>query len=192
MHGGGPTVTSGQPLDPIYSQENLSLLQAGFSNLQKHIENASSFGVPVVVAINSFSTDTQKELELIQGLSRESGAFDAIVCSHWASGGAGAKGLGEAVIKACTTQSQFKFLYPLQMTLKVRFSALMCEIVRFQEKIKTIALRIYGASDVEYSNEAEERLSRYENQGFGDLPICMAKTHLSLSHDPALKVSNDR
>ena len=120
MHGGGPNVTSGQPLDPAYSQENLTLLEAGFGNLHKHIENATSFGVPVVVAINSFTTDTQAELELIQKLSRDAGAFDAVICNHWAEGGAGAVGLGEAVIRACAVKSNFQFLYPLDLPLKVR------------------------------------------------------------------------
>lgn len=120
MHGGGPNVTSGQPLDPAYSQENLPLLEKGFANLQKHIENACSFGVPVVVGINSFSSDTSNELELVQKLSREAGAFDALICSHWASGGKGAKELGAAVMRACSTEeNNFKFLYPLNMTLKV-------------------------------------------------------------------------
>jgi methylenetetrahydrofolate dehydrogenase (NADP+)/methenyltetrahydrofolate cyclohydrolase/formyltetrahydrofolate synthetase len=173
MHGGGPTVTSGQPLSPVYSQEDLSLVKSGFSNLQKHIENATSFGVPVVVAINSFSTDTQKELGLIQELSRQSGASDAVICSHWSNGGGGARELGEAVAKACSTPSKFKFLYNLELSLK--------------DKIKTIATEIYGATDVEYSQEADDKLAIYERQGYGGLPICMAKTHLSLSHDPILK-----
>ena len=87
MHGGGPKVVSGQPLDPAYSEENLPLLEAGFANLQKHIENACMFGVPVVVGINTFVTDTEPELKLVQRLSREAGAFDAVICQHWAKGG---------------------------------------------------------------------------------------------------------
>ena len=87
MHGGGPKVVSGQPLDPAYSKENLPLLEAGFANLQKHIENACMFGIPVIVGINSFVTDTEPELKLIQRLSREAGAFDAVICHHWAKGG---------------------------------------------------------------------------------------------------------
>lgn len=120
MHGGGPNVTSGQPLDQAYYQENLLLLEKGFSNLQKHIENACSFGVPVVVGINTFSSDTPKELELVQRLSREAGAFDALICSHWATGGKGAKELGAAVMRASTTaENNFHFLYPLDIPLKV-------------------------------------------------------------------------
>lgn len=87
MHGGGPKVVSGQPLDPAYSREDLPLLEAGFSNLQKHIENALMFGVPVIVGINMFVTDTEAELKLIQKLSIEAGAFDAVICQHWAKGG---------------------------------------------------------------------------------------------------------
>ncbi len=87
MHGGGPTVTSGQPLDPAYTQENLPLVEAGFPNLQKHIENVHIFGVPVVVAINAFISDTPAEMELVQRLCREAGAFDAVVCTHWTNGG---------------------------------------------------------------------------------------------------------
>ena len=87
MHGGGPPVVSGQPLHSAYSQENLALLEAGFANLHKHIENVRLFGVPVVVAINMFSSDSTAELELVQRLSRDTGAFDAILCNHWAKGG---------------------------------------------------------------------------------------------------------
>lgn len=127
MHGGGPNVTSGQPLDPAYSQENLPLLETGFSNLHKHIENATSFGVPVVVAINSFATDTRAELELLQKLSRDAGAFDAVICDHWAKGGPGALGLGEAVVRACSVKSNFQFLYPLDLPLKVRHFILILQ-----------------------------------------------------------------
>ena len=120
MHGGGPNVVSGRPLDPAYLQENLPLLEAGFKNLEKHIENARSFGIPVIVAINAFTTDSASELLLIQRLSRESGAYDAIVCNHWAKGGAGATELGEAVVKACTSPSNFKLLYEVDLPLKVK------------------------------------------------------------------------
>ena len=119
MHGGGPSVVSGRPLDPAYLEENLPLLEAGFKNLEKHIENASSFGVPVVVAINAFTSDTPAELKLIQDLSRASGAYDAIVCNHWAMGGAGAKELAEAVVRACTVPTNFKLLYEVDLSLKV-------------------------------------------------------------------------
>lgn len=137
MHGGGPNVTSGQPLDPAYSQENLSLLETGFANLQKHIENAKSFGVPVVVAINVFSTDTRAELELVQRLCKESGASDAVICSHWANGGKGAKELGEAVIKACASQdNNFKFLYPLNISLKVFSSCTVSMYILYRIRLR--------------------------------------------------------
>lgn len=173
MHGGGANVTSGKALDPVYTQENLPLVETGFENMKKHIENARMFGIPVIIAINQFTTDIPAELQLIVKLARENGAMDAIICNHWANGGAGAKELGEAVMRACKSASKFQLLYPVELPLK--------------DKIKIIATRIYGASDVEYSPEADKKLARYESQGFGNLPICMAKTHLSLSHDPTLK-----
>ncbi len=119
MHGGGPNVVSGRPLDSAYLQENLPLVEAGFKNLEKHIANASSFGIPVIVGINAFTTDSPAELQLIQRLSRKSGAYDAIVCNHWAEGGAGAKELGDAVMKACASPSDFKLLYEVNLPLKV-------------------------------------------------------------------------
>ncbi|XP_077994122.1 C-1-tetrahydrofolate synthase, cytoplasmic-like [Glandiceps talaboti] len=173
MHGGGPTVTAGQPLAKEYTEENLELVEKGFSNLRKQIENARFFGVPVVVAINSFVTDTGPELELVQKLARENGAYDAVVCSHWAHGGQGAKDLGEAVKKACQQPSNFKFLYDVKLPI--------------EEKINIIAKKIYGADGIELSEEAQKKVDRYKSQGFNDLPICMAKTHLSLTHQPDRK-----
>jgi formyltetrahydrofolate synthetase len=173
MHGGGPRVTAGAPLATEYTEEHLELLEAGASNLRKHIENALAFGVPVVVAVNRFPTDTDAEVELVQKLAREAGALDAVVSDHWAQGGAGAAALGEAVVSACEKESAFSYLYPLEMGIR--------------EKIETIAKRMYGADAVEYSAQAEQQIARYERNGFDRLPICMAKTHLSLSHDPALK-----
>ena len=119
MHGGGPAVVAGRPLDPEYIQENLPLVEAGFENLKKHIENATTFGVPIVVAINTFTSDTPAELELVQRLAKEGGAYDAVVCNHWAKGGAGAKELGEVVMRACATPSNFKLLYEVDLPLKV-------------------------------------------------------------------------
>ena len=173
MHGGGPKVVAGKPLSAEYTEEHLELLEAGAANLRKHIQNARTFGVPVVVAINRFPTDTDAEVALVQKLAREAGARDAIVSDHWAQGGAGAVELGRAVIQACEEPSEFDFLYPLGMSIK--------------EKIETIATRMYGAAGVEYSPEADEQIDRYTRNGFDKLPICMAKTHLSLSHDPELK-----
>ena len=123
MHGGGPNVTSGKPLHPAYSEENLPLLEKGFDNLAKHIENARQFGVHVIVGINSFVSDTRAELELLQRLSREAGAFDAVICSHWSHGGRGAVKLGDAVLRAvASAKIDFRFLYPVEWTLKVRAS----------------------------------------------------------------------
>jgi len=173
MHGGGPTVTPGTPLDPVYKEENLDLVSKGFCNLEKQISNARKFGVPVVVAINAFHTDTIKELELVQTLARGAGAFDAILCRHWAKGGEGAMDLGKAVEAACSQPSNFKFLYGLDLPIAT--------------KIETIAKEIYGADGIEVSEEAQAKIERYTKQGFSNLPICMAKTHLSFSSDPSKK-----
>ncbi|MFQ5399325.1 MAG: formate--tetrahydrofolate ligase [Anaerolineae bacterium] len=173
MHGGGPTVKAGQPLDPAYTEENLPLLEKGCGNMVAHIKNALRFGVPVVVAVNRFKDDTDAEVDLVRKIAIEAGAEDAVMSNHWAEGGKGAVALGEAVIAACEKPSHFKFLYPLEMSIK--------------EKIEIIAREIYGADGVEYSPEAEKKIEVYTRLGFDKLPMCMAKTHLSLSHDPALK-----
>jgi len=173
MHGGGPRVVAGKPLDYAYTTENLDLLRAGLGNMQHHIRNAKKYGVNVVVAVNSFKDDTDAEVELIRKAAVEAGAEDAIVCRHWMEGGKGATKLGEAVIKAAEKPTNFKFLYPLEMSIK--------------EKIETICTQIYGADGVEYSPEAERKIELYNRLGFDKLPLCMAKTHLSLSHDPAMK-----
>jgi formyltetrahydrofolate synthetase len=172
MHGGGPKVVAGRPLDKAYTEENLALLEKGIPNLLKHIENAKMFGVPVVVAINSFKYDTKAEVALVKQLVEECGST-AVACSHWMNGGKGAIELGEAVMDACKQKSNFEFLYPLDMPIK--------------QKIETIATKVYGASGVDYTPEAEAKIELYTKLGFGNLPICMAKTHLSLSHDANLK-----
>ncbi len=173
MHGGGPVVVAGKPLDPAYTEENLDLLRAGLGNLQAHIKNALRFGIPVVVAVNSFADDTEAEVELVRQAAIEAGAEDAQVARHWMEGGAGAVALAEAVVKAAEKPSNFKFLYPLDISIK--------------DKIETICKEIYGADGVDYSPEAEKKIEIYTRLGFDNLPLCMAKTHLSLSHDPALK-----
>jgi len=174
MHGGGPKVVAGKPLDNAYIQENLELLRAGMPNLLHHIQSARKFGIPVVVAVNSFATDTEAELELIRKMSiEEGGAVDAVVSRHWEFGGEGAVDLAKAVVKASELPSQFKFLYPLEWTIK--------------QKIEAIAREIYGADGVDYSELAEQRIEEYTRLGFDKLPMCMAKTHLSLSHDATLK-----
>ena len=174
MHGGGPKVVAGKPLDPVYTDENLDLLRAGLPNLLHHIKTARKFGIPVVVAVNTFFTDTPAELELIRKAAiEEGGAADAVVCRNWELGGEGAVELAEAVVAASKLPSDFHFLYPLEWSIK--------------EKIETIAREVYGADGVDYLPEAEERIAEYTRLSFDRLPICMAKTHLSLSHDPLLK-----
>jgi formyltetrahydrofolate synthetase len=173
MHGGGPKVSPGAPLDKAYTEENLELLEAGLPNLGAHIKNALRFGIPVVVAVNGFATDTEAEMEMVRKYALEQGAFAAEVSTHWADGGAGAKALAQAVVEACEQPSDFKFLYPLDWPIK--------------KKIEHIATQIYGADGVTFEPLAEEQITAYERAGFGNLPICMAKTHLSLSHDPNLK-----
>lgn len=111
MHGGGPSVTPGAPLKKEYTEENVALLEAGCTNLARHVENATKFGVPVVVGINRFSTDTDAEIEAIRKAAMAAGAFDAVVASHWADGGEGAKALAEAVVKAAEQPVDFKFLW---------------------------------------------------------------------------------
>jgi len=174
MHGGGPTVRAGQPLDPAYTEENLELLEAGLGNMKVHIKNALRFGIPVVVAVNSFAADTEAEVELVRQAAADAGAEDAVISRHWMEGGAGAVALGEAVVAACEKPSNFEFLYPLKGT-------------SIKEKIEIICKEIYGADGVLFEPEAEKKIELYTRLGFDELPMCMAKTHLSLSHDPALK-----
>jgi methylenetetrahydrofolate dehydrogenase (NADP+) / methenyltetrahydrofolate cyclohydrolase / formyltetrahydrofolate synthetase len=173
MHGGGPQVKPGRALDKAYMVENLDLLEGGLGNLGVHIRNAVKFGVPVVVAVNTFASDTEAELATVKKYAKEQGAEDAIECTHWAEGGRGAKALAQKVVEACEKPSNFRFLYPLDMPIK--------------EKIEIIANEIYGADGVSYEPLAERQIISYEKAGFGDLPVCMAKTHLSLSHDPDRK-----
>lgn len=173
MHGGGPKVVAGKPLPTEYTEENLTLVEKGCCNLTHHISTATRFGVPVIVAINQFKHDTSAEIEIIRKKAIEAGAEDAIISDHFAKGGAGAKAVAQAVIKACEKPSNLKLTYPLEMSIK--------------DKIETIAQQIYGAKAVEYSKKADEQIKHYTEAGLDRLPICMAKTHLSLSTDPNLK-----
>ncbi len=173
MHGGGPRVVPGKPLDKAYTEENLDLLGKGMANLAAHIRNARRFGVPVVVAVNKFHTDTAAEVALVRQMAATAGAEVAAMSDHWANGGDGAVELAHAVVAACQKPVNFQFLYPLDISIK--------------QKIETIAKEIYNAADVSYEPLAEQQIKQYEANGFGGLPICMAKTHLSISHDPALK-----
>ncbi|MBI4834295.1 MAG: formate--tetrahydrofolate ligase [Planctomycetes bacterium] len=173
MHGGLGKIVAGKPLPEELKKENLGALEKGCANLEKHIENMLLHGVPVVVAINKFTTDTEKEIELVREIARKAGAQDALTCDVWANGGAGGTDLAMAVAKAADKPSKFRFLYETEWPIK--------------KKIETIATKIYGAKDVHYEPLAEEKIKMYTELGYDKLPICMAKTHLSLSHDPELK-----
>jgi len=173
MHGGGPRVVAGRPLDPAYQEENLELLEKGLSNLEANIKIALRFGIPVVIAVNKFTTDTEAEIGMVREAAVAAGAEDAVVSEVWAKGGEGGAKLAEAVVAACEKPSHFKFLYPLDIPIK--------------EKIETIATKVYGADGVDYSAAAEKKINLYTKFGYDKMPINMAKTHLSLSHDPNWK-----
>ncbi|KAL6866038.1 tetrahydrofolate synthase [Amphichorda felina] len=173
VHGGGPPIAPGAALDPVYKQENVDILRAGCVNLKKHIENARSFGVPVVVAINKMNTDTDAEVAVIREEAIAAGAEDAILSSHWAEGGKGAIDLARGVIAASEKPKELKLTYSLEGTI--------------QERIEAIGRKMYGAEKVEFSELAQKKVDTYTRQGFGNLPICVAKTQYSLSHDPDLK-----
>lgn len=173
MHGGGPRVVAGQPLHHAYTEEHLELVEKGCANLIKMISNARLFGLPVVVAVNRFEHDTPAEIELVQRIAVAAGASDAVTSNHWAQGGAGAVDLARAVIRACEMPGQFRFLYPLDIPIK--------------RKIEIIVREVYGGAGVEYLPEAEKKIALYTRLGYDGMPVCMAKTHLSLSHDANLK-----
>ncbi|KNC54684.1 formate-tetrahydrofolate ligase [Thecamonas trahens ATCC 50062] len=173
VHGGGPPVSPGRPLDDAYTSEALDLLEAGLTNLRDHIGNLTKYGVPVVVAINKFSTDTDAEVALVRDAAIAAGAVDAVCSEHHGKGGAGAVDLANAVIAATQEPSDFKHLYELDLPLK--------------DKIEVIAREIYGADGVKYSTKATARLRDYERLGFGKLPVCIAKTQYAFSHRPADK-----
>ncbi|OXU14117.1 formate--tetrahydrofolate ligase [Sedimentisphaera salicampi] len=173
MHGGGPEVKPGKPLPKEYTEENVELVQKGCSNLEAHIETVIKSGVTPVVCINSFYTDSPAEIEAIRTAAENAGAYCA-VSEHWLKGGEGAKELAEAVIRAADEPSNFKFLYDFNMPVKKR--------------IELIAKEVYGAEGVEFAPEAEERIQQIEKDpDSSKMATCMVKTHLSLSHDPAIK-----
>jgi formate--tetrahydrofolate ligase len=173
MHGGGPEVKPGIPLDAAYREENLGLLEAGCENLIAHIETVKKSGVKPVVCINGFYTDTEAEIALVRRIAEENGAL-AAVSQHWLEGGDGAIEFAEAVIEACEEKPDFKFLYDLSMPLR--------------ERIDLIAREVYGADGVTYTPEAQARVDALEaDPDISELGMCMVKTHLSLSHDPDLK-----
>lgn len=173
VHGGGPEITPGAALHEVYRTENIEILRKGCVNLTKHISNAREYGIPVVVAINQMETDTAAEIAVIREEALAAGADDAIPANHWAEGGKGAINLAKGVIAASAREKNFKLLYDLTGSV--------------QQRIERIGKVMYGAEKVEFSELAQKKVDVYEKQGFGNLPICIAKTQYSLSHDPALK-----
>ena len=173
VHGGGPEITPGGALHELYRSENIDILKKGCVNLRKHVANARHYGIPVVVAINKFETDTEAEIAVVREEALAAGATDAIPANHWAEGGKGAVDLAKGVIKASAQEKDFRLLYSLEGNV--------------QERIERIGKIMYGAEKVEFSDLAQKKVDTYEKQGFGNLPICIAKTQYSLSHDPTLK-----
>jgi formate--tetrahydrofolate ligase len=170
-HSGRFKIVAGRPLPPELLEENPDDVFAGADNLRKQIENVRLHGVSPVVAINAFPTDHASEHAAIREIAEDMGARVA-VCNHFAEGGAGAVELADAVAEATEEPTEFRFLYPEEASLR--------------EKIETIATKVYGADGVAYDMKASQQLDSYEKNGFGRLPVCMAKTHLSISSDPTL------
>ncbi len=174
MHGGVGRVVAGRPLDPALTAENVEAVRRGCANLAAQVEVVRQYAVPVVVAINSYPTDTPAEVEAVREAALAAGARGVAVADHYARGGAGAEALAAEVWEAASEGApDFRFLYPDDLPLR--------------EKIEAIAVRVYGASGVDELPAATKALETYEQLGFGRLPVCMAKTHLSLSHDPTRK-----
>lgn len=173
VHSGRFVVQPGKPLPEGLQKEDLDALAAGIGNLEKHIENVRLHGIPVVVAVNRFPTDSEAEIAFVRQAAIKAGAFECHVSTVFADGGKGGEDLARALVKAADEPSNFQLLYPSELSLR--------------EKIETIATRIYGADGVDYAPLAEQRLAQFEECGYGRFPICMAKTQYSLSHDPALK-----
>ena len=181
LHGGGFSTDEDwndfppgkRPPDEVLWGENVEAVRKGCCNLAKHIENMKKFGVPAVVCVNRFATDTDAEVDAVIEEAKKAGAEACVPCTVHADGGDGGIELAKAVVEACDKPSDFKFLYPDDASIK--------------EKIETLAKEIYGADGVEYSELAEEKIKLYTEWGLDKLPLCIAKTHLSLSHDPSLK-----
>ncbi|KAG2730864.1 hypothetical protein G9P44_006013 [Scheffersomyces stipitis] len=176
LHGGAPDVKPGQPLPTEYVTENIDYLVKGCANLAKQISNIKQYNVPVVVAINKFETDTDAEIAVIQEQAVKAGAEFAVPSNHWAEGGAGALDLAKSVVEAVKLSDKSAkqtYLYDVNSTV--------------EEKILTIASKMYGASAIELSPLAKQQIATYTQQGYDKMPICIAKTQYSLSHDPALK-----
>lgn len=173
MHGGVGKIVAGKPLPPELTQENFEALERGLGIVEAALRIVGLMGVPAVLAVNRFETDTDRELQFVVERARALGAVSAAVSDVFAHGGAGGRELAEAILAATQAPSKMKLLYPDDAAIK--------------EKIEILATRVYGADGVEYSPEANRKIKLYTDLGFGRLPLCMAKTHLSLSHDPTWK-----
>ena len=154
-------------------QPNVESVFAGGSNLAHHVGIVKGFGLPVVVAINRFGSDSAEELDAVRQIAMNAGATSAVECDGFAQGGAGAEDLAQAVVEATQTDSEITYAYPLEASA--------------QDKVLALAQKVYGAADVTWSADARRQLQYFESQGWGNLPVCMAKTHLSISHDPSLR-----
>jgi formate--tetrahydrofolate ligase len=172
LHSGRYAVRPGRPLPPELLEPDLDAIEKGANNLRAHVENLQKFGLPVVVAINLFPSDHEREVELVRRLALDAGALDAVPSQVFARGGEGGMALAEAVVKAAASPTKLNYLYPLDAPLT--------------EKIEALARGIYGADGVDLSPQARRDLERFEELGYGGLPVCVAKTQYSLSHDPRL------
>jgi formyltetrahydrofolate synthetase len=173
MHGGGPRVAPGKPLDKAYTEENVALVEKGLDNLLAHIQTIKLSGIEPVVCINHFHTDTDKEVAVVRRAAEAAGARVAL-SRHWEKGGEGAKELAETVVDACKAKPKFRFLYELSTPLR--------------ERVQLIATKVYGADGVSWSPAATEKAKAIEaDPELSKLGTCMVKTHLSLSHDPTIK-----
>ena len=166
------------PQDEAKEKLHLEYTLKGCENMKRHIENANKFGVPVVVCINQFTFDSPKEVELVRQKAMEFGAFDCCQSNHWAEGGKGAVEIAKSIIRACEKPSNFKYLYELEVKQEGE------NIIK--RNIETIATSIYGAKNVEFSEEATKKMERFVKMGLDKFPICVAKTQYSLSHDPTM------
>ena len=176
-HTGKYTIIPGKPIDPGLKEENVADVETGAANMVRHLENLKKFGVNPVVAVNIFADDTAAEIQAVREIATAAGATGVSEARHWAEGGAGAAELAEMIVSACEMPNDFRLLYPDDMAIK--------------DKIETIATEIYRADGVDYSPVANRKIRQYEDQGLRSLPICMAKTHLSLSDNPKLKGAPD-
>jgi len=174
MHGGAFEARPGKPIpEEVQAKENYEALENGCDNLVKHIENMKLFGIPVVVTVNRRTSDKDKEVQMVHDMALKAGADFCEPIEVWAKGGEGGKAAAEAVVKACDMPKDFKYLYDINAPIK--------------DKIEAIATKIYGADGVDYTPVADAAIDRFTKEGYDKLPLCMAKTHLSLSHDPNLK-----